>query len=417
MEYVSLDALEAIQSALQWVFNEIFVPVLKDVFNIIFYTIGDLLRELFAGLLLKAWVALLKFVNFLESIFNIFSGYTQVYVNNVSTKQGLLQYLFGLNVVQRAVMIITAISFVLAFISTGIAVVRSMADSIGENRRPISTVLREALKTALTFMLIPFACFFAVEMVTQVLVQINHALTLGNSNTTLGDSIFYTIAQSHWKRPGYEMFASGRKFENIELVEKYFNYAKFDFLVAIIVTVFMMVIMLTTILQFIQRLMMILILYITSPIFAARMPLDEGKSFKTWKDSFVAFLISAFSPIIAMRLYMMTLPILIGGKIQYPAGVNEMLLKLLLVLGGSFAIYTSRNMLVKLYNPQLGEQLDANSFMVNWVVGRIGMELRDKLNRDPRDSMKPGQLGGGESKGGGAAGGDGGGGAGAAGGT
>ena len=389
MQPVSLGILDGIQKVLQWVFNEIFVPILKDVFNIVFYMIKDMLGDLFGGLLLQAWVALLKLINFLEAIFNIFSGYTVVTVDDVSSNQGILQYLFGLPVVQRGMLMITAISFVLAVLTTGIAVIQSMGDSIAENKRPISVVLREALKTAVTFMLIPFACIFAVEMVTQILVQIHHAMALGSSNTSLGDTIFYTIAQDHALLDNAPEFAANNKFENIGQVQTVFDYKKFDFLIAIIVTVFLMMILVTTIVQFIQRLFMLLILYIISPIFAAWMPLDNGKSFKQWKDAFVAFMISAFSPIVAMRLYMATLPILLGSDMVIDTNVEPMLMKLLLVLGGSFAIYTSRNMLVKLYNPSLGEQLDANSFLMNFVAGSIVGRIQQAIrNPSPKKDKK-----------------------------
>jgi len=401
MTSVSLDALGAIQSALQWVFNEIFIPVLKDVFNVVFYTVGDMLHEVFAGLLLQGWVALLKVLNFMESIFNIFSGYTQIKVDNVSSNQGIVQYLFSLDVVQRSVMLVTMISFVLAFISTGVAVIKSMADSIGDNKKPISTVLREAFKVAVIFMLIPFTCMFAIEMITQILIQINTALALGNSSATLGDTLFYIIAQPCGKRNGYQNFASGRRFENIAEIEKYFDFMKFDFLVAYIATFFLMAILLTTVVQFIQRLLMIMILYVVSPLFAARMPLDEGKSFKLWKDAFVAFLISAFSPIVAMRLYLMTLPVLIGNDIKYPAGIEPTFLKLLLIIGGSYAIYTSRNMIVKIYNPSLGDMLDANSFMTNFVVGKISKQLQSMIGGKQGGGMQPLQQAGGNGSAGG----------------
>ncbi len=393
MAIVRLDILDGIQKVLQWVFNEIFVPVLKDVFNIVFYMIMDMLQEVLAGFFLKIWVALLKVVNFIEAIFDIFSGLTQVQVNNVSSNQGILQYLFGLDVVQRAMLLITAVSFVLAMLTTGIAVIQSISDSVADNKKPISTVLREALRTALTFMLIPFACLFAVEMVQQVLIQINSALVIGNSNKSLGDTIFYTLAEPTHKKKGYEIFASGNRFENIAKVQKYFDYKKIDYIIAIIVTLFLMMVLVTTIVQFIQRLFMILILYIISPLFAAYMPLDGGKSFKQWRDSFVAFMISAFSPMIAMKLYMKTLQIFLNGKMVFPvqAPGGDALMKLLLVMGGSYAVYSSRNLLVKLYNPSLGEQLDANAFVANYVLGRIGMGVRG-LMRNPSQGKdkKPG---------------------------
>ncbi|MCR5637776.1 MAG: hypothetical protein K6F97_02940 [Lachnospiraceae bacterium] len=402
MEYVSLDALDAIREVLQFVFNEVFVPVLKEVFNIIVYLIGDLLIELASGILLTGWVALLKLTNFMESIFSVFSGLTQVKVNDVSSNQGILQYLFSLDEVRRAMLLVTMVSFVLSFIATGISLVKSMGDSLMENKRPISTVMRDAFYTALSFFLIPLACIFLVQLTTEVLVQINSALALGNTNTTLGDTIFYTVAAAAAEdKTDLEKYKTGERFTDINRVQKDFDIGEIDYFLAYIVSLFLLLILLVTILQFIQRLLMLIILYIASPLFAAYRPLDEGKSFKSWRDSFVAYLISAFSPIIAMRLYMLMLPTLIGDDIVYPGGVDAMFLKLLVVIGGSFAIFTSRNMLVKLYNPSLGEQLDANSFIGTMVAGFIGGQIKSQMSnsiQNAKESNSNKSGGGGKKK-------------------
>jgi len=123
---------------------------------------------------------------------------------------------------------------------------------------------------------------------------------------------------------------------------------------------------------------MIVILYIISPLFVGYMPIDEGKSFNQWRDTFVAYLISAFSPIITMRLYMMFLPILMGtdGKnLTFPGNVSMTIIKILFILGGSFAIFTSRNMLVKIVNPSLGSQLDENSRFGAFIQGMATQKI------------------------------------------
>lgn len=383
MEYVSLDALEAIRDVLKFVFNEVFVPVIKEVFNIVIYLIGDLIIDILSGVLLTGWVALLKLVNFMEDIFSVFSGLTQVKVGDVSNNQGILQYLFSLDGVKRAMLLVTLVSFVLSFIATGISILRSMGDSLIENKRPISTVLRDAFYTALSFLLIPFTCIFMVQLTTEVLIQINAAMAV-DTNKTMGDTIFSIIIAGLVPKENSDLlnkYKTGRKFADIAAVQKDFDITKIDYFLAYIVTLFLLFILLITILQFIQRLMMLVILYIASPLFAAYRPLDDGKSFKSWRDSFVAYLISAFSPIIAMRLYMMMLPKLIGDDLVYPGGLNVMFVKLLVVIGGSFAIFTSRNMLVKLYNPSLGAQLDANSFIGTMVASFIGEQIKKKTEK------------------------------------
>jgi hypothetical protein len=364
---VNLSFLSILQDILRWVMESVLMPVIKDVFNILVELIGELIMAALSGILLEVWVILLKLIDFLEDIFSIFSGLTQLTINGKLSNQGIVQYLFGLGTVQKAFWMIMGISLVLCMVATIISVLRSMADSPFENKKPISAVLRTSLKCCLTFALLQFACLFAIQMITQVMLQVNYNLNSENSSSSLGDLLFYMLAQNRHKSGNLEAYKTGAKYANVSNVTENFDYMHFNWIIILVATVFMLGILLATIIGSIQRLFMLMILYIISPIFVAYMPLDEGKSFGQWRDTFVAYLVSGLSPIITMRLYMMFLPMLIDTKHKFSiAGLSntEMIyVNLLFLIGGSFAIFSSRNLILKVINPALAGQLDGNSAM------------------------------------------------------
>ncbi|MBO6207146.1 MAG: hypothetical protein J6N53_04300 [Lachnospiraceae bacterium] len=393
---VNLSFLSILQEVLRWVFENVLMPVIKDVFNILVTLIGELIINALSGILLEIWVILLKVVDFLEDIFSIFSGLTSISlikdvdlktgVQYETTNQGIVQYLFGLGSVQKTFMVIMAISLVLCMLTTMISVIRSMADSPFENKKPISAVLQTSLKCCLTFALLQFACIFAIQMTTQVLLQINLSINAKNDQSSMGDQIFYMLAQGHEKGgTDIKKYASGAKYANVSDITSHFDYVHFNWIIVIVATVFILGILLATIIGSVQRLMMILILYIVSPLFVAYMPLDEGKSFGQWRETFVAYLISAFSPILSMKLFMMFLPFMMEDKLRIP-GIDEsqmVCVKLLFIIGGALAIYTSRNLFLKVLNPSLAGQMDGNGAAgskagsiafagVNKIIAKIG---------------------------------------------
>ena len=79
-----------------------------------------------------------------------------------------------------------------------------------------------------------------------------------------------------------------------------------------------------------------------------------------------------------MRLYMMFLRIMLDNSLVIPGNVSMTIVKVLFILGGSFAIFTSRNMLVKIINPSLGSQLDENSRFGAFIQGMAAQKILGK---------------------------------------
>ena len=403
MEYVSLSFTSLLQDILGAVFDAVLAPVLRDVASVLINAAGILIQEVLSNFLLKQWIIFLKAVYFLECIFDVFSGVSPVRVEDVSEPITLIEYFFRIEPVQQAFLAITAMAVAISFITTIVAVTRSMSDMLWENKTPLSTVLNQGLKAAASFMLIPIVCLFFLQMVTQVTVVINSAMVQQNADTTMSDVLSISAAGMGAKSDEIrEEYSYGQKYEDAEQVKKDFDITKFDYVLAYASSILVALLMLCSILQFIQRIIMVLLLFLVSPFFVSYMPLDGGAKFKEWREMFVAQMISAFGPIIAMKIYFLVAPTLVGGGVSY--GVNsytEACIKLFIIIGGAFAVYKSRLLLISIVNPAAADSLAESgiisSFIAGRVVGVIGQQLKSRSFKQRREKKSES---GGDSKGG-----------------
>lgn len=229
MEYVSLSFTSLLQDILGAVFDAVLAPVLRDVASVLINAAGILIQEVLSNFLLKQWIIFLKAVYFLECIFDVFSGVSPVRVEDVSEPITLIEYFFRIEPVQQAFLAITAMAVAISFITTIVAVTRSMSDMLWENKTPLSTVLNQGLKAAASFMLIPIVCLFFLQMVTQVTVVINSAMVQQNADTTMSDVLFISAAGMGAKSDEIrEEYSYGQKYEDAEQVKKDFDITKFD---------------------------------------------------------------------------------------------------------------------------------------------------------------------------------------------
>ena len=381
MEYVMLDSfLEILQDVLGSIFDTVLSPVLRDAFNAIVNLIGELLQSILSNWMLKILVTFLKLINFLEGIFNAFAGVSNVKVKDVSEGVTLLEYFFRLETVQKVFLGVTAIAVVLAFMTTIFAVVRSIADAPFENRHPLSTVLTNAVKAAVSFMVIPITCLFVLQVSTTAIRAINTTMNANGADVSMSDTLFITVAGPAAKAPkqgNIDKFSSGQKYEDMDAVKKSFDINKINYTQAYISCFMLFFVMIASILAFIQRIFLILVLYIVSPFFVAMMPLDGGAKFREWRDMFVAHVISAFGPILVMKLYLLLVPIMMSDKMVYTksAALTETV-RLLLLIGGAFAVYNSRTLIVSILSPQAGATVAQSGIIASFIGAKMMGSMR-----------------------------------------
>lgn len=135
-----------------------------------------------------------------------------------------------------------------------------------------------------------------------------------------------------------------RDYTSYSHVTSDFKLAKVDFFAAYISAIVLLYVMFNVIFNFMVRLFNIAMLYITSPFFASTMAQDDGEKFKSWGQAFVLQLFSGFGTVVAMRLYLMFIPVLMSSDLMFFIGsgtatrLADTMAKLIAVLGGGWAV-------------------------------------------------------------------------------
>lgn len=396
MEFVALGFIQTLQDILGTLFDSVLSPVLRDVFNILVNLLMEIVQDLLSSFLLKIWIIFLKLIGFMEGIFNVFSGVSNVEVADVSQRIPLLEYFFRLESVQTAFLLITAISVVLVFMTTIIGVAKSISDMALENKTPISYVLKQAVKAAVTFLIIPISCLFILQMATKTVTVFNTVFYETEENSTIGDLLFYTVAQPAAKSgTDAAKYKAGQRYQDGEQVKKDFDILKISYIQAYASSILVFLIMLAAILQFIQRILILVVLYLASPFFVSMMPLDGGAKFREWRNMFVAHMFSAFGPILAMKVYFVIVPVLLSEDVVFGVSAKvDACIRLFLIIGGAYAVYKSRLLIISVLNPAAAGAMGESGFLGGMLMGKIGGKISQSVKTAGQkdDSKKKKQV-------------------------
>ena len=339
--------------------------------------------EILAEIIYKLFASILQIVDAMQSAFNIFAGLEPVTYVNHPEPLPLIEMLFRIDTVQWAVMIITVIGLCLTFMFAVLGTARSMLELDVDNAKPISRVLRFTGQAMVRFALIPITCLFLITMSGRVLQGVGTAM--GSDSTTLSRMVFvvasldankkdarYNISgrlndgdspvtpasdigiTDAYRRPFYTGSSS---YADSDVVGRTFNFARFDYLIGFGCSIFLLIVMGICLINFICRIFEVLMLFIASPIFVSTMPLDDGEKFKAWQDMFVAKIFSGFGSVIAMELYMLLCPVVMGGGISFMQNGSteaDYLIRMLFMLGGAWAVIKAGPTITQLLNFQAG---------------------------------------------------------------
>ena len=207
------------------------------------------------------------------------------------------------------------------------------------------------MKAAVTFLTVPFFCIFLLQISTAVTTQVQDAVmnqkgfektpstgtyvflisslragrkdpnNLGSFLTRLGEF------EDNYLEPDMEddlrkEYLSGKKdYKNLLDSGMDFTPAKFDYIMGYVAVIFMIIMFVGLVIQFIRRLLELLMLYIVSPFFVATIPADDGAMFKRWREMFVAKFLSGFGVIFSLKIFLLLLPIIFSSKLNLGASM------------------------------------------------------------------------------------------------
>lgn len=473
----------AIADSLSWAFN-LFSTLITYLFNFLFSVALQGIFIMLGTFLQGVLFYLLHIVDVFQDFFDIFAG-TQTVKSN-GNEMYLLDVFMTNDGVKQALIAVTFIGVAICFIFTIYSVAKSMGSYALEHKRPISHVMKTALKSCIAFMIVPVMMFFGSQLSSAILVSTENAIigvtgsdespklstilfltgTFGdddepNASFTSGkradyfngtksiydprdylvdfnmypsldldnlkalgedvtgldkntkkdldadiiqnilqsqtsdmkvtdkavNNMEYEQAKKEAKKEGKELDKNltktstafslddlskdAKKFPN--LFESLYNYP-----LVYIASIGVILIMLCSMFVFIRKIIEVVILYITSPLFVATMPLDGGSTFKRWREMFVGKLLSGFGIVIAMNLVMIFIPMIMSSNFSFSDNIGlDVTIKIVFVVGCMYAAWKSNTTILEVINPEVAAADRASAMVVAGMVKMAANTAKD----------------------------------------
>lgn len=427
-----------LSSALSWIFNKVLGPLLEHVLWPLIKATLDLILKVLAGVLFAVFAQILKILDQLNQCFDYLIG-----LSNVSYKgqeMSLLEAMFQVEGLRNAFLLISCLGLTIALMLAIYATARSAFDLDFENRRPVSRVLTALFKAFINLFTVELVVMFLVRLSQAVLQGLSLSLSyIGNTSgtsTTLGRMVF-TVASMNAcldkklnlnsggsvgindrVRSKFYYLSGNMDYTDSDVVKEYFDLAGFDYVIGILLAGFLVVIMASCLVIFVQRLFDMLLLYLVSPLFVGMMPLDDGERFGKWRELFIGKAFSGFGMVVAMKMYVMLCPVIMGSEIQFSRTSTELdyMTKMVFLLGGAWAVLKSGSTITSLLSAQAGSTeaetasvasgavVGASMAAVHLAGGLAGAgitalagkagEARGRSNQKFQDTKAPGRAGG-----------------------
>ena len=395
--------IKTLQDLLHTILSEVFVPILSDILTVFLEYFMSVIWSMWSEWLVGILSIVCSLVDFVENIFNVFAGISPVQVDSRETY--LLDAFFQMKEVTMAFAAITLLAVAISFLFTIYKTAKSISDMALDDKNPVSKVMANGMKAAVTFMMIPFLCIALLQLSSIVTNQAVSAFDAAQGGkTSMGTIIFLSAgmdadkATTNRKNPVTGIaeertenrspsldddvrkpYLTGEKdYRKISQVKKDFYPSNFDYIQGFISSILMLFILAGAAMVFIRRLFDLLLLYLVSPFFVATIPLDDGTTFAKWRELFVAKFFSGFGIIFAMRYYLMLVPAIAGSGLRLydtslPAGnmINNVL-KLFIIIGGAWAVYKSQSLIMQIMNQEaaMAEQ-QAGALVSGIIMGTV----------------------------------------------
>lgn len=333
---------------------------LIDIAEPIFKLIISIIDAVLAPIKFTIFTGILKFMDLLENVFDIFSGITDVKYNG--SKDFLLSVFFRNNTINRVFWTLTILAIAILVVFTIIAIIKNMSN-LDTDQTP-GQIIGLSFKAMVILFIVPFLSLVLINLSSVVLRKTSEIITLtqnGENSPSLGTLTFLTFTMDLARDENYNQnatltdelraaYMSGKKDYAINGASD-FEIEKINYFLAYIVCAVMALIIVLCSIVFIVKIFEVLILYISSPFFVATMVLDGGVKFKEWCKMFIAKILGGFGMVIVMKLFFIICPIVMSDKIVFSSiSLVNLLTKCFFLIGGLWAAYKSGNLIIQIIN-------------------------------------------------------------------
>ena len=299
------------------------------------YAISKTILQLIDGLVLCA---------------NMLCGIEPITVGNDKDTNFLL-YVFQNEEVGFAFKIALLLGLIVLVFATIYSIIKNLT-----KEKPDGTpgqICMKAAKLVLTFLFIP-ACMFALIWIGNEFVKAIYKATTGGSNQ-LGTYLFTTVGSLNGLKNSDKFLSGAFDYTNTDLVWTCIDLWDFNHFLVWLLGGIIIYNIITSLMQFIDRVISLVILYIVSPFSVASSILDDGAHFKLWRDQVLVKFFSCYGMILALNVFVLLTRIIINPDVVFfTNGFLDFCMKAMIILGGALGLNRSMALIGNLISAGAG---------------------------------------------------------------
>lgn len=341
-------------------------------------------------------------IDIMEMIFNAFAGVGTIYIaegwgtkpigagnDGSQTDTGIVYYFLQHNIIKNLLVSIMMLGLFLLIIFTAMAFIKN---AYSAKQKTWQEIVGSAFKGLANFIFIPVCCLLGVWLGNILLNAIDGATSYGggstmsrklflsvaynaniyrNSNGKVGNAVdkitkvleVYDLSEvldppeegqskEYYATYVDKMYGIGNGIGGyggqISLISHYdvgqfYNLYQINYLMLIIVGVFMISALLSLAYGMVRRMLLILMMFVVSPALCAMYPLDEGNATNAYKKKFVEQVLSAYAAVAGMNIFMSLLPLIEKISLTRTSAVGttgdlDLIVQILILVSGLYVV-------------------------------------------------------------------------------
>ena len=295
-------------------------------------------------------------------------------INFEGKENDFLSYLIFSDKIGFAFRVSAIIATILLVIFTVFMIARSITKDKAEGT-PAQIAIK-AFKTILMFFFVP-AVPIAFMTLGNTFVNALYGAT-AQASASPGAFLFCAFAEDGGMKAEFvELFKTGElDYTRASVVSAYMNLSDFPFVFSFIAGAVVLFGVGSAMLIFVDRVLSIVILYISAPVSISTSVLDDGARFKLWRDQFLSKFIMGYGMILAINIYALVCGLVMDPEFAFFAGENvgmkflDLIMKLLIVAGGALTMQKSMALIGNLVASGAGSnELRDNAFSAGRLAG------------------------------------------------
>jgi hypothetical protein len=278
------------------------------------------------------WI--LRLIDGIYKIFLVLAGAAPASVQQDVTggsTGNILETLFENTTVQYVFWAFMVISFFVFFVAIIVGIAKSEFSG-QDNKEPKIKLFRRAITSFATILALPviFAlAIWATSFLLGAIVEVMGGTNFTESN--LSQKIFEICLPTAHSFPDTQIVWD----DKVADIMRYYTLSQYNYVIAYIGGGIILVILGVAVLTLVERLINIILLYITAPFILATSVLDDGQRFGVWRDLVISKLLGVGGMILSLYLYF----ILLGVVQDFFVSTSflSQLAYLLFAIGGALA--------------------------------------------------------------------------------